>query len=148
LQLPKCFTSCIFVVIILGFEDCVLTVILHMRCISIAKSSYFRNLSATFLINSNLLKLRHMLTNIFLFINTDYDGRLSVTNGSVGLHLFMPKYGTLLSRLVSTNFGICSQSFHCLILYHVMHYYYYYHHHHYLLYAGYLYIYSFNKPCP
>jgi len=80
-------------------------------------------------------------------------------NVSVGRELFSKKKSLNITNLIAQcvndfvkwlfseqckNVGIKNISFCC---YYYYYYYYYYYFHHYLLYAGYLYIYSWDKPC-
>ena len=65
----------------------------HMRCISVARSLYFKICSAVFLRQFYLRKLQQTSTYVFLFFNiTDNDVRCIVRGGSGVFLLLIPKY--------------------------------------------------------
>jgi lipid-A-disaccharide synthase-like uncharacterized protein len=61
-----------------------------------------------------LIKLRNLLTYLFLFITTEYDFRVIVRDGSVHLHLSTPYSHDLPSWFVSTGFS--AWSYQCPVL--------------------------------
>jgi hypothetical protein len=128
----------------------------HVHCISIVRSYILEFSQLLFWSHFCLPKLQHLLTyrTCSLFIITNYNVWFVVRNGSVSLNLMIPQYGYGASLACFYWFWDMFVPLLLLLLY----YYYYHHrrrrrhhhHHHprYLLYAGYLQLYSWDKPCP
>jgi hypothetical protein len=63
---------------------------LHMRCIYIVRSLYFRIFSASFFNTFLFPETATMLAHTFPFVITDYDVRFTVRDISAGLRLLIP----------------------------------------------------------
>ena len=63
----------------------------HMRCIAKVRSSYFRIVSVSFLITF-LWPVFATSLNIYvrIYMITDYDVRITIRDGSLGLHFVIP----------------------------------------------------------
>jgi len=122
---------------------------------STVRSSYFKNFRILSWSYFFLLKLQCLISDMFCWYYYYYYYYYYVITFMQGIDNYTPEANQIsrmynVAALLWLQFMIHAMLFPMISAYYYYYYYYYYHHHHHhhLLYAGYFYLYSWEKLCP